>query len=113
MIRPWMMPLHRGQRWANTASRRRIGFSDLGWVKTSCLLSTEIMEVLNGEGGLSRRLFPVRCELLQALEHRHERHVLFARLDQPLDDGRLLRQNLVNEILHIEARSEEHTSELQ
>src|ERR1035441_6032064 len=58
--------------------------------------------VLKGEGGLSRRLFPVRCELLQALEDRHERHVLFARLDQPLDDGRLLRQNLVDEVLHIE-----------
>src|ERR1017187_6464039 len=34
--------------------------------------------------GLSRRLFSVTGELLQALEHRHERHVLFARLDQPL-----------------------------
>src|ERR1035441_10336805 len=28
--------------------------------------------VLKGEGGLSRRLFPVRCELLQALEYRSE-----------------------------------------
>src|SRR5664280_2699506 len=97
-----MMPLHRGQRCANTASWRRIGFSDPGWVKTSCLPSTEIIEVLKGEGGLSRRLFPVTGELLQALEYRHEGHVLFARLDQPLDDGRLLRQNLVDEILHIE-----------
>src|SRR5450759_1103159 len=58
--------------------------------------------VLKGEGGLSRRLFPVRCELLQGLEYRHEGNLLFARLDQPLDDGRLLRQNLVDEILHIE-----------
>src|ERR1017187_5372102 len=40
--------------------------------------------------GLSRSLFPVTGELLQALEHRHERHVLFARLDQPLHDGSLL-----------------------
>src|ERR1035441_6442927 len=58
--------------------------------------------VLKGEGGLSRRLFPVRCELLQSLEYRHERNVLFARPDQPLDDGRFLRQNLVDEILYIE-----------
>src|ERR1039458_9599672 len=99
-MRPWMMPLHRGQRWANTASRRRIGFSDPGRVKTSCLPSTEIIESSKGEDGLSQRLFPVTGELLQALEHRHERHVLFARLDQPLHDGRLLRQNLVDEILH-------------
>src|ERR1039458_1219885 len=48
--------------------------------------------VLKGEGGLCRCLFPVRCELLQALEHRSEGHVRFTRLDQ---------------------RSEEHTSELQ
>src|ERR1035441_3619611 len=54
------------------------------------------------DDGLSRRLFSVTGELLQALEYRHEGHVLFARLDQPLHDGRLLRQNLVDEILHIE-----------
>src|ERR1035441_10657453 len=54
--------------------------------------------VLKGKGGLSRRLFPVTGELLQALEHRHEGQVLFARLDQPLHNGRLLRQNLVDEI---------------
>src|SRR5450759_1830723 len=58
--------------------------------------------VLEEGDGLSRHLFSVTGELLQALEYRHEGNVLFARLDQPLDDGRLLRQNLVDEILYIE-----------
>src|ERR1017187_7760867 len=105
-----MMVAHLGQRCAKRASRRSTTFFVLLSMNTICLLSTDTIGSFRKWRGLSHRhLFSVTGELLQGLEHRHERHVLFPRLDQPLHDGRLLRQDLVHEVL----RSEEHTSELQ